>query len=348
MQFKFTAVLLLVIVFIVGCSSQDSDVTEEINIDVSDYFPLIGLERTYIEYGNTGQEEIYNDIVIQEYDKEGNEVIYIHGYGGLIGESVLEYSVTEKEIRLIYRINSLLNKEVNELELSSNKEWFTGDGDDSKSIITGRDLTVKTKAGTFNDVLEVTKIKDSSEPKIVKYYAPKVGVIKTVYLLSSEDEHVYSELESTNLDILLGSVDKNKIETNDEKEEIKQQEIIDSKIYVDNRYGFKFQLPFEQSENIKSNYDTWNEKVILKFTYIKEDVEQSLFSIIIDDEVIEQSNWENPMDVYLGNNGVYTFSLSIVPEPSISLIESGDENILEYVQSIMENMYIVTDSFEMK
>ena len=348
MRYKFIAVLLLVTVFIIGCSSQNSNGTEEGDIDVSDYFPLIGLERTYIEYGTTGYEGIYNDIVKQEYDNDGNEVIYIHGNGGLVGESVLEYSVTEKEIRLVYRINALLNKEVNELELSSNKEWFTGDDDNSKKIITGRDLTVKTKAGTFNDVLEVTEIIDSSESKIVKYYAPKIGIIKTVYRLSSEDEHVYSELESTNLDILLGSVDKNDIETNDEKEEVKHQEIIDSNIYVDDRYGFEFQLPFEHSENIKSNYNTWNGKNTLNFTYIKAEVEQPLFSIVIDDEIIEESNWENPMDAYLGNNGVYTFSLSMVPGPSESLMKSEDENLLNFFQSIMENMYIVTDSFDMK
>ena len=120
-------------------------------LDVSLYFPPVGLQRSYIHYGTTGENYYSNDEVKSELDSEGNEMIFIHTTDDLIIEKFDQYQISNEEIRLVYILNALKNQEVNELVIANESEWKTGDGDDSTSYLTKTGLTVEVQAGAFEN-----------------------------------------------------------------------------------------------------------------------------------------------------------------------------------------------------
>lgn len=200
-----------------------ANVQESINqLDVSLYFPPVGLQRTYIEYGSTGNNMIRNDEVKFDMNSDGNEEIYIHALGGLGIERVDQFEITQNEIRRVYMINALINMEVNILELTNRKEWKTGDGDNSVSSMTGIGLTMEVPAGMFTECIEVTNFieGDIEGRKTLKYYAPKVGIIKTVYV-NGKEEFVSEELQSSNINNFSPN---NKAEIKEEKDIAKKKE----------------------------------------------------------------------------------------------------------------------------
>ena len=184
----------------------------------------MGLQRTYIQYGTTGENMHATDEVKIEYDSSGEEQLYIHEKGGLLIENISQYKVTSSEVRLIYVINAFNNNEVNELDLANKNEWKTGDGDNSVSYLTRTGLNIEVPAGIFKDSIEVTNITniESEEKTSVNYYAPVVGLIKTVFI-NTGGKHVFSELESSNADILTQESSSNRNKINDKNIESKEQ-----------------------------------------------------------------------------------------------------------------------------
>ncbi len=217
MNKKVISILTLLCVgLLTGCvQNEDIATTSSIDIVVSDYFPLMGLERTYIQYGTTGENLIAKDVTKLETDSSGKESIYIHGTGGLVGETITEYEVNNDSIRVVYRINAFLNKEVDELELTNKKSWDVGISDDSVRYWTDKNLEISVPAGTFQNCIEITKVNKTKEDtsKTISYYAPSVGLIKTVFE-TDDEKHIFEELQS-----YLNAAEQIK-----EESEIKEQE----------------------------------------------------------------------------------------------------------------------------
>lgn len=223
-----------------------ADVQESINqLNVSHYFPPIGLQRTYIEYGTTGNNMYRNEEVKYEVDPDGSEVIYVKALGGMIIERYDQFEITQHEIRRVFMINALVNKEVNILELTNRKEWETGDGDNSKSYITDVDLTIEVPAGIFTECIEVTNIMewDSEVRKTITYYAPKVGVIKTVFV-NGEEELVYEELHSSTIN---NFSQNDKLESTEEKEIVKEEGSLKKEHNEDEAKSFEGQYILPES-----------------------------------------------------------------------------------------------------
>lgn len=158
------------------------------NIAVSNYFPPVGLERTYIQYGTTGENLFSNDTVKSEVNSSGKESLYIHETGGLAVERVTEYEINDHSIRVVYRINALMNKEVDELELTNRKSWNVGDSDNSIRYLTNENLEIAVPAGTFQDCIEITQVTETGKNSntSIYYYAPTVGLVKTVWEIEGE------------------------------------------------------------------------------------------------------------------------------------------------------------------
>ncbi|WP_214758769.1 hypothetical protein [Exiguobacterium sp. s123] len=171
------------------------------NIAVSSYFPPVGLERTYIQYGTTGENILSNDTVKSEVDSSGKESLYIHEKGGLAVERVTEYKVNDHSIRVVYRINAFMNKEVDELELTNRKSWNVGDSDNSIRYLTNENLKITVPAGTFQDCIEITQVTgtEGNGNTSIYYYAPTVGLVKTVWKLDGE-KFTAMELQSFSKD----------------------------------------------------------------------------------------------------------------------------------------------------
>lgn len=184
-------------VFLIGCVQNENTAKPPTNMMASNYFPPVGLKKTFIQYGDNDEKLILNDSVKSEVDSSGKESLYIHEKGGLAGERVTEYEVNDNSIRVVYRINALINKEVNELELTNKKSWKVGDLDNSIRYLTNENLEVSVPAGTFQDCIEitqVTKTKDANSTSIY-YYAPTVGLIKTV-LENGDEKFTFMEMQS--------------------------------------------------------------------------------------------------------------------------------------------------------
>ena len=215
MKVKKIVTLIILTLLIGGCSSIDTISSSEANeINISKYFPPVGLQRTYIQYGIEGENANASNEVKSEYDSSGNELFYVYENGEIFGESFTQYTVSTEELKMVYKINDLNNNEVNEVVLANKTEWKTGDGDNSISYLTGNDLTIEVPAGIFDNSIEVTEISniESDEVTVVNYYAPTVGLIKTVFILP-EGNHVFTELESSNVSILGQKNATNKEET---------------------------------------------------------------------------------------------------------------------------------------
>lgn len=194
-------VVLIVIFLLSGllssCVQNENKTNDPTNdLIISNYFPPVGLERTYIQYGTTGKNILEKDVIKFEIDSSGKESIYIHGKDGVGGETIKEYEVNDDSIRVVYIINAFLNTEVDELELTNKKKWDVGDSDNSVNYLTADNLEINVPAGTFQNCIEITQViktkKDTS--KIINYYAPTVGLIKTVYEMD-DGKYTYKELQ---------------------------------------------------------------------------------------------------------------------------------------------------------
>jgi len=193
--------LALVLVF-GGCSSDNQAVDQKTAemIDVSDYFPPIGAVRIYSQYDTDGKTFESVDTVNLATDSEGNNSVYIHEKGGLAAETIKEYAVSSEEVKLVYVVNPNENKETAIVELANKPEWDKKDENKSVSQMTATDLTVKVPAGTYKNVIEIaTTVPGDSKGKMINYYAPEVGLIKTVFSFSDGDKFTFSELKSVEM-----------------------------------------------------------------------------------------------------------------------------------------------------
>ncbi|TCI77718.1 hypothetical protein EVJ20_07080 [Exiguobacterium sp. SH0S1] len=184
---------------LMGCFQNEDIVRNNSSVDiiVSNYFPEVGLERTYIEYGKSGETLISNDTVKLEIDSSGDEVLYIHAKDGIAGERIVEYEVSKNSIKKVYIINAIFNKKIDELELTNQRSWSTGDSDNALRYLTDDKLEVTVPAGIFQECIEVTEVFKSKEYiyTSIYYYAPKIGLIKTVFEVDDE-RFTYTELQS--------------------------------------------------------------------------------------------------------------------------------------------------------
>lgn len=198
-QLAFMAALLAFVLVLNGCSSDNKTVdTKTANaIDVSEYFPPIGLTREYNHYDTDGKSVASVDTVNLATDSDGTDTVYIHAKGGDASESIKEYIVSKEEIKLVYVINSLGNAEASEVELANKPKWEKNDASKSVSRMTATDLTMEVPAGTYDKVIEVTSvIPGDKEGTTINYYAPEVGLIKTVFSFKDGENFTFNELKS--------------------------------------------------------------------------------------------------------------------------------------------------------
>ncbi|MBO0602519.1 DUF2628 domain-containing protein [Sporosarcina sp. E16_3] len=325
--------------------SNDKRKTEDVKeLDVSLYFPPVGLQRSYLHYGTTGENLISNDEVMSEFDSERNEMFYIHSTGGIANEKVNQYQISEKEIRLVYVINAFKNQEVNEVVIANKDEWKTGDGDDSTSYLTKTGLTVKVPASVFENCIEVVNIVKvgNGVSKIVKYYAPQVGLIKTVFIIEDE-EHISQELISSHF------LSQNGMQS-DDKEDIPNIVNFEKATYVNEEYGFSLDYPSSWTNWLEISYGRWalDAEATIDFVYVNpsKKIEQYVFSILIHDEIFDDSYWENSNGRYITNDGNKTYSLAIASEPNAELLNSENQADLEFVRGMIEELDIIEDTFK--
>jgi len=336
-----------------GCSSPETVSSQEAKeLNISSYFPEVGLKRSYVQYGTTGENLYPTDEVKNEYDSKGNELIYIHEKNGLAVETIEQYEIYDNEVVVVHRINPLMNKEVNEIELANKTKWETGDPDNTSNYLTGSGLSIEVTAGTFEDVIEVTNvvsIESEDSREIIKYYAPNVGLIKMVFLINNE-EHVFMELETTNLKSLSNSNQKKveDVNENTNEPEVKETKSETGNTYKNEDFGFSFTFPGNMLDKVRISYGAWSvdSEESIDFTYLSEQVEQYLFSIVVYNGAIEEQNWENPMQMYIGNNGTKTFSLATAGDPSESLLSPENEEHLKNAQDILQNVDVIINSFQ--
>ena len=193
----------LLAVLLSGCTSGPKaiDSKDAEAIDVSIYFPPVGTARTYAQYDPDGKTLEATDVVNRSENSDGPDTVYIHERGGMAYESIKEYAVSSEEIKQIYIVNAAKNEESAVVELANKPEWEKNDGDDSVSYITQKDLEIPVAAGTYKNVLEVTTIitDDVKGRKTIHYYAPEVGLIKTIFVYEDGEEFTFSELTSVEM-----------------------------------------------------------------------------------------------------------------------------------------------------
>ena len=349
------ALIIIFMVFISGCSNKVETVSKSKKRDllISNYFPEVGTVNTYIldPEGERIESKAY---VKSEKDSKGREQLYIQELGGLGGEKYTQYEVNRESIRIVYVKNALLNESTNVLELTNKQRWETQDGDNSISYLTKTGIKVEVEAGVFNDCLEVTNVTKTKDQKYIakKYYAPKVGLIKTV-VVSRDKKDVLSELKKTSVS-QSNSVTKEMEEPVNDVEEINRDVNEANKInlnlkdnvYKNAKYGFSFQYPLEWNDFLyieEGNWEVSAEKTI-DFHYKLDNIKEFVFAItILDGELLEE-NWEYPIWTYIDANNGKTFGYVTPGELSIEVLE--DEEKLNTTQNIIKELPVIMQTFK--
>ncbi|GKV57616.1 hypothetical protein NCCP2222_35630 [Sporosarcina sp. NCCP-2222] len=347
-----------------GCAEDMETVEPDVakKIDVSNYFPSIGMARTYVQYGTDGENMQASDIVKMEHDSEGKEMVYIHGKGGLIAETIQEYKVDKKAVSVIYIINSLKNEETNILELASKEKWETNDADNSVSYLTGSGLTEEVPAGSFDNVIEVTTVipDDKREQKTVKYYAPEVGLIKTVFHFKDGEKYVFSELESyemTDEQEVMEEVEGSTVEESGEEPAEQAEEnttdgeqALQDGSYSNTQYQFSFSMPQAMLERMEVDTGSWDKDAIATIDFSLHDssrkLEQGLFSIIVFENTGDE--WDHPVYKYVGENDKYVFAYTTSSEPTEAMLLPENADLLQEAQDMIQASQEAMDSFEAK
>ncbi|MDN4608069.1 hypothetical protein [Sporosarcina highlanderae] len=194
----FMAALFTFVLVLSGCSDNKTVDTKTAEaIDVSEYFPPVGMTREYIYYDTEGQTVETTETINLATDSEGKETVYIQEKDGESTKSIQEYIVSKEEVKLIYIINSLGNTETAVVELANKPKWDKNDSNKSVGMMTATNLTMEVPAGKYNKVIEITSvIPGDKEGKTINYYAPGVGLIKTVFSFKDGQDFIFSELKS--------------------------------------------------------------------------------------------------------------------------------------------------------
>jgi len=75
------------------------------------------------------------------------------------------------------------------------------------------------------------------------------------------------------------------------------------------------------------------------------EMDQYVFSIIIYDEVLEESYWENSNEIYITNDGNKTYTLVIAGEANEEMHNPFNQEDLDFVQNRILELDFVIDSF---
>ncbi|WHT48059.1 hypothetical protein QNH10_18785 [Sporosarcina thermotolerans] len=188
-QLVFMAALLAFVFVLSGCSSDNKTVDKKTAeaIDISEYFPSIGMTREYIHYDTEGQTVESIETVNVSTDSEGNDSVYIHEKGGVTTETIKEYIVSSEEVKLVYLINTLGNNETAVVELANKPKWDKNDANKSVGMMTATGLTMEVPAGKYNEVIEITSvIPEDKEGKTIHYYAPESALLRPYSALKTQ------------------------------------------------------------------------------------------------------------------------------------------------------------------
>ncbi|MCG7343999.1 hypothetical protein MHZ92_07635 [Sporosarcina sp. ACRSL] len=366
LQMLFYFGLLTLILY--GCSSNIKSVgSKEIeSMDISSYFPPIGMMRTYVQYGTNGQTMEANDSVNLSINSDGPDTVYIHEKGGLAIESIKEFIVTDEEIRLVYVINALKNEETSVVELANKPKWEKKDMDKSVSHITATGLTVVVPAGSYDNVIEVTTVipDDKKGRRTVHYYAPNIGLIRTVFGFEDGDEFTFSELKSAKtgnkeeVNNVIGEEEKGSKSENGNSTGSKQKKKDDKassvesvqEIYSNKQYGFSFKMPADILKRLTVDTGSWDSDAVatvdFTFTESSRSVEQLVFSIIVFANEGNDDTLEHPFYKYIGSNDSYIFAYAMSSEPNEVMLRKENEDLLHEVRLMVESSEQAMETFE--
>lgn len=94
----------------------------------------------------------------------------------------------------------------------------------------------------------------------------------------------------------------------------------------------------------------WKEEAdhSIDFYYVAEgDVNEFLFSILVYDHVIEESQWQDPVWMYIDTANGKTYACAITGEPSETILEEKNKAHFEFVQKLInEELLDVLGTFQ--
>lgn len=341
-------------VLLSGCSSDPKaiDSKDAEAIDVSNYFPPVGTERTYAQYDPDGKTLEVADVVNISENSDGPDTVYIHEKGGLAYESIKEYDVSSEEIKQIYIANALKNEETDVLELANKTKWDKNDGDDSVSYMTQAGVEITVTAGTFKDVIEVTTVitDDVKDRSTIHYYAPGIGLIKTVFVYEDGEEYTFSELTSVEMRAAAETVEEGAAGSSVEQGEETVEAGNVEGVYSNAKYGFSFEMPAHMLSKLTVKESNWDTEAAgtVEFLYAEpeRDIEQSLFSIVVFENDGDAEGWEHQVYKKVGSNEKFIFAYTMSGDPSEVMLEPENEDLLKEAQEIVQTSQKAMDSFK--
>lgn len=175
--------------------------TNENTFTIQDYYPF-NEDAEYV-YEGTGNEFAAMNVWMDYFDESSNRIQTRTDNGGSQTVKVIE--IKDGKLSVItsigecYYRDDLLNAEGTNAEvllmepLVKGTQWTLSDN--SKRYISNTEVTMETPSGTYQ-ALEVTT--ERTDSKTLDYYAPKVGLVKTIYL--SGDSEISSSLKEIKAD----------------------------------------------------------------------------------------------------------------------------------------------------
>lgn len=117
--------------------------------------------------------------------------------------------------------------------------------------------------------------------------------------------------------------------------------------FKDEKFGISFSYPSDWDNKVGFSYEEWQGNETIEFIYNSPETGNSyfVFSIVIENGVIQEHEWENPMDIYLGSGKGKTFSLSMPGDPSAELLKEENAADLEYIGKMLGDTEIIADTF---
>jgi hypothetical protein len=287
---KFIIVISLIICIFLfsSCTSENSSKkivqkqvpiqgsTQNIKVkSIKDYFPFKG--NTKYIYVGTGNEYASYDVIVDYIT--GNRIQIRRNNGGTETVSVIEYKDGEllklfSKNEIYYRENFIQNPGNNEEvllkePLEKGTTWTLSDN--RKRYISGVETSIATPMGIFKTI-EVTT--ESENDKTIDYYAPNIGLVKTVSILRGlEISSSLSKIEnnisfSQTLEFFYPNVKEDKINFDNKKLNFNTNDI--TKIVIEKAYKI---LPkgnvnkvLSPNTKIKSLYLNKDNMVYVDFT----------------------------------------------------------------------------------
>lgn len=131
---------------------------------------------------------------------------------------------------------------------------------------------------------------------------------------------------------------------------VQEDGIIEDGKYINTQLGFSLNIPEHWMEHLVIGSGKWKEEVdhSIDFYYVAEgDVNEFLFSILVYDHVIEESQWQDPVWMYIGTANGKTYACAITGEPSETILEEKNKAHFEFVQKLInEELLDVLGTFQ--